>query len=270
MDVMLIGESRYSGAGLVVGKVVLLLVLVKLWLFTALFTPPPAPRCPQPSLFPLATFAMAKFKRKHKAQTHGRPPASTSSFGPSHAKPTRSRRRAASAPSAPSKPSRSAQQPPPRLAVPFAPADRILLVGEGDFSFAAALLAHHRCAHLTATTPDAAAALLDKHPQAAAHIRALRAAPGCRVVHGVDAGRMRRGKALGTNPAGWDTVVFNFPHVGGRSTDVNRQVRYNQGRSGIYYRSDAVVYHVLLAVLGSWPQMYGRVRKARLVALSAL
>jgi len=30
---------------------------------------------------------------------------------------------------------------------------------------------------------------------------------------------------------GWDKIVFNFPHVGGKTKDVNRQVRYNQGSS---------------------------------------
>ncbi len=29
---------------------------------------------------------------------------------------------------------------------------------------------------------------------------------------------------------GWERVLWNFPHVGGLTRDVNRQVRYNQGR----------------------------------------
>ncbi len=31
----------------------------------------------------------------------------------------------------------------------------------------------------------------------------------------------------------FDRVIFNFPHVGGLTKDVNRQVRYNQGDSQI-------------------------------------
>lgn len=39
-----------------------------------------------------------------------------------------------------------------------------------------------------------------------------------------------RDRGIPAKPVGgpWDVIVFNFPHVGGLSTDVNRQVRANQ------------------------------------------
>lgn len=69
-----------------------------------------------------------------------------------------------------------------------------------------------------------------------------------RVKFGVDAMKLTRAKILGRTKTkkkrkkdqdkdekqggserGFDKIVFNFPHVGGKTKDVNRQVRYNQG-----------------------------------------
>ncbi len=177
--------------------------------------------------------------------------------------------------------SKAKQRPQQRPArVPFDWHDRVLLVGEGDFSFALSLLENYRSASLTATCYDREDELVLKYPNVKHTIEKLiggssdftrpaipptsngNTQPGkdeewigfsprprrnssttdsdvgggkagmssqCRVFYGIDATKLstthrKRLRSL----APFSKIVFNFPHVGGLSTDVNRQVRANQ------------------------------------------
>lgn len=125
---------------------------------------------------------------------------------PAHKKSESSKPKASTPPS----PARS--QPP---TIPFAPDDSILLVGEGDLSFAASLVEHHVCGNVTATVLESKRdELVEKYPHAAENIDKIEAEGG-KVVYGVDARKMgpwahKRGKeaAVGT----MDRIMFNFPH----------------------------------------------------------
>ena len=162
------------------------------------------------------------------------------------------------------------QQQQQQKVVPFGVWDKILLVGEGDFSFAASLVKSHGCADILATSfEENREAVLAKYPSADEHLKTIEEAfdfshsnnvdgneeeggvpvtgeserkqeannEKWRIQFSVDARRLETCKEVKKRRGRWDHIWFNFPHVGGMSTDVNRQVRANQALLSDFFES---------------------------------
>lgn len=128
-------------------------------------------------------------------------------------------------------------------AIPFETYDHILLVGEGDFSFTRALVLEHGCANVTGTSFDSASEVRTKYPTfEPIHAELSALTPPVPFHHSIDATKLASYKALRTPSdtseewSGWDTIAFMFPHTGGISTDVNRQVRGNQALLSSFFQ----------------------------------
>jgi 25S rRNA (uracil2634-N3)-methyltransferase len=133
--------------------------------------------------------------------------------------------------------------PPPRMLQPFAATDRILLIGEGNFSFARALVCNppdipaSSCgsastsasatleflppANVVATAFDTEEECYEKYPEAAEIVREIKE-KGSKVIFGVDATNLHKCSAL--KGRRFDRVVFNFPHTGKGIADQERSV----------------------------------------------
>lgn len=103
----------------------------------------------------------------------------------------------------------------------YAPEDKILLVGEGNFSFARALAEAVGSANgMCATAHDGEAALNKKYPDAAECRQAFEKLGGMSLV-GVDATRLHAIKEFRHN---FNKVVWNFPHIGGGESNVEKSI----------------------------------------------
>jgi len=152
--------------------------------------------------------------------------------------------------------------PPRRPTIPFRATDNILLIGEGNFSFARALvrdapaeLEHLPPKNITATAYDTEEECYEKYPEAAEIVQDLRAA-GVEVLFGVDATQLSRVAAFKGKK--WDRIVWNFPHAGKGITDQDRNILSNQLLILGFLRSAAA-----FLVNGSVPEIFSPKKRKR-------
>ena len=93
---------------------------------------------------------------------------------------------------------------------------RILTVGDGSFSFSASLRARldrmEGAFHLTATSFDSRASVLDKYPESRTLIPRLAKHSAVEVMHNVDATGLEASDVVRLGP--FDLIIWNFPHSG--------------------------------------------------------
>ena len=109
--------------------------------------------------------------------------------------------------------------------VPFKPTDKILLIGEGNFSFARALvvdklssLEHLVPANITATSYDSQEECFSKYPEAEGIVNTIKQR-GVEVLFGIDATKLHKHAVL--KGRRWNRIVWNFPHAGMRLIGVS-------------------------------------------------
>ncbi|GMH25464.1 hypothetical protein Nepgr_027307 [Nepenthes gracilis] len=111
---------------------------------------------------------------------------------------------------------------------PYTSSQKMLLVGEGDFSFSACLaVSFGSAANMVSTSLDSMEFLFKNYKQAMGNILQLKTR-GCTVMHEVDATQMASCHSL--NTIKFDRIIFNFPHAGVFRRDAPRdaQIREHQ------------------------------------------
>ncbi|CCE88618.1 Piso0_001390 [Millerozyma farinosa CBS 7064] len=144
--------------------------------------------------------------------------------------------------------------------LPFGIDDEILLVGEGDFSFACSIVKSGLIypENLKATSYDSIGAVKEKYDGAEDNIAYLQN-EGVKVSHEVDATKLcqslkvkaskkekKHTDSISRNEQGkLSHIIFNFPHTGKGIKDVDRNIKANQELVLSFLRSSDELFQVL-------------------------
>lgn len=131
--------------------------------------------------------------------------------------------------------------------VPFKPENTILLVGEGDFSFAVSIVKQELAlpTNVIATSYDSKEEVCEKYVSAAENLQFLESHEVC-ILFNIDATNLQQtlGLKLKKKPSTLfssgqklDVVLFNFPHTGKGIKDMDRNVREHQKLILHYFKS---------------------------------
>ncbi|EGV60105.1 class I SAM-dependent methyltransferase [Yamadazyma tenuis] len=131
--------------------------------------------------------------------------------------------------------------------IPFNPEEKVLLIGEGDFSFAVSIIKqnHIKPQNLIATSLDSLEQLKAKYSDVDGNLEFL-SSEGVRVVHEVDGTNLMASFKLDTKKGRANSIfkhsrlhhiMFNFPHTGRGMKDVDRNIKDHQELMLKYFQS---------------------------------
>lgn len=144
--------------------------------------------------------------------------------------------------------------------LPFGKEDKVMLIGEGDFSFSVSIIeaGYIKPENLIATSFDTLEQLKAKYPEVAEqNLQKLTDLGIERVIHGVDCTKLIKTLKLSENPKKIgrnihilnglrvDLVMFNFPHVGKGITDRDRNIRANQELMSGFFKNCIALFELL-------------------------
>ncbi|KAK9268513.1 hypothetical protein L1049_000266 [Liquidambar formosana] len=124
----------------------------------------------------------------------------------------------------------------------YSSSHKILLVGEGDFSFSASLAAAFGSAtNMVPTSLDSRDVVIRNYNKAKSNLENLEKRGAC-LLHGVDATKMKHHTDLLTRK--FDRIIFNFPHAGFHGKeDSDRVIKFHKKTVRGFFRNASGMLH---------------------------